>query len=151
MGGFTFRFLDRQMMTSTVIVWLAAAFLTIGAMGALLGAVRGGVEMVAAQAAPIPTVVRAETPVAEPELKKILDRLRVLHPALVFTVQNGEIKIVAGRGEQYSDWNAAIADLLQSGDRSIFYETVSLCGAKCESNEFYVASFKAKRLNFSVN
>lgn len=151
MGGFSLRFLDKQMMSLAVLAWVAALFLTVGAMSALLTAVRGGIELNAAEAAVMPVVNKQETPVQDPELKKLTEKIQILHPALKLTVQGGQIKLTASRGEQYSDWTAAIADLMQSGDRSLIFETESLCGAKCEGGDFYAAVFKAKRLTFSVN
>lgn len=150
MFGISMRFLDRQMMTVTVIVWAAAAFLTLGAMSALLNAVRSGVYQIEGSAMSLPTVSRNEVPVSEAELKKTIERLLVLHPGLKITINKGDLKISADRPDQFADWGATIADVLQSGDRSMYYETDTLCAARCDGG-FFVAVFKPKRVNFVVN
>lgn len=150
MLGLSLRFLDKQMMTVTLIVWAAAAFLTLGAMSALLSAVRSGVYQIEGSAMSLPTVSRNEIPVAEAELKKTIERLLVLHPSLKITTNKGELKVSADRAEQLADWGATIANLLQTGDRTMYYETETLCAARCDGG-FFVAVFKPKRLNFVVN
>lgn len=150
MFGISMRFLDRQMMTVTVIIWAAAAFLTVGAMSALLNAVRSGVYQIEGSAMALPTVSRNEIPVAEPEVKKTIERMLVLHPGLRITFSKGDIKVAADKPEQFADWGATIADLLQSGDRTMYYETETLCAARCDGG-FFVAVFKPKRVNFVVN
>lgn len=150
MINLSLRFLDRQMMTVTIIVWAAAAFLTLGAMTALLNAVRSGVYQIEGTNMTLPTVARNEIPVAEPELKKTVERLQVLHPGLHISVSKGLVIIAAPRPEQYADWGATIAALLNSGDRSQYYETETLCAARCEGG-FFIAEFRPKRVHYVVN
>lgn len=142
--------LDRVQLQVAAATCLVAMGLAYGAITTTLHAVHVRAEIAAQGGKSLPKVERTSTPLPEPEVNNIIKRLSVLHPEVKIVANGtGIVQIAVPGAAQYSEWRAAIADLLQSGGRETVIETVSICGAAC-SGSYCVAEFSLKNTHYAV-
>lgn len=95
-------------------------------------------------------VERSTTPLTAIELREFVQRLEALHPGVqIAAVETGNIRVSVSEASQYTEWRAAIADLMQMGSADTVFETVSICGASCEGM-YCGAEFSAKKVRYAV-
>jgi hypothetical protein len=145
---FDSNFLLRFPLRVTGLIWLAGALLTYGSIASMVHAIQVHQDAGASMSNAPSRIERIAKPLALPEATAIVKRLEVLHPAVKFSVNGGNITISVQAPSAYDDWRVAIADLLQSGDATTSVETESICGAGC-SGGYCVAEFSLKKVEFS--
>ena len=144
------RLLDSNLLIINGFLFVSACMLTIGGLSALTGAVKSASNVSVQSTSSLPIVKIDSTPLSTSAVTGIATRLSKTYPGVSAVVVNGEkIKISISDPSAYSRWQAAIGDLLLTGDKNTIFETVSICGTNC-SGEYCVAEFRPRQVRYSM-
>ena len=147
---FSFKSIDRHLLGGVVVVWIGGVALAAGALTAFVDANRLHDEVQTdATVISRAKIERIVTPVSPADLAAIAKQLGGAHPAVKVDVQGGNLRLSIKSAQGYSEFRAAIADMMQSGASDFTYETVTICGANCDTT-YFVAEFAVKRGRYEV-
>jgi len=143
------RLLDRNLLVINGCLFVSSCMLTIGGLAALPSAVRSAANISGQSPHALPALKIESTPLPAAVMTGIATRLNKTYPGVKATIAGDKFKISIADASAYSRWQAAIGDLLLTGDKNTIIETVSICGTHC-SGDYCVAEFKPQQVKYSM-
>ena len=146
------KIIDNHLLISVAIVSLSALLISLGAVNAVVDTWRGAgqVQKQAAKIDRLPKLARTAAPMDDSYVSALAKRLAILHPTVkIVSGPQGKLTISIDNGANYSEWRAAVADLLQSDLAGASVDTEAICGVNC-GGSYCTSEFIIRRVSYDV-
>ena len=141
------RLLDSNLLVINGFLFVSSCMLTIGGLSALPAAVRAAANTSGQSPHALPALKIEATPLPAGVMSDIASRLNRTYPGVKATIVGDKLKIAIADASAYSRWQAAIGDLLLTGDKNTIIETLSICGTHC-AGDYCLAEFRPQRVRY---